>query len=195
MKKTIALLLTAATLLSTRSHAMNIDTGREMPLKMWGENTQANYLPRSLQLKVFLISKNNNNEIVASEISHQVNKADIVNILDYQADKAILNTLSSQKKNEALLANNIFKLAVEDSIKKEFNHSMWELDTKTNTYTIILAAPYIDILKWQSVSNIKNTTFQSLWKTAQNNINYYLAAYQNKTWPLRSLSDALAKWS
>jgi len=193
MKKQFLSLLGGITFISLTCGAMNIDTGKEMPLKMWGENTQVNYLPCCLQLNMFLISKNNN-QIVVSEISRQVNKADIVNILDYQADKAILNALSSQKKNEAILTNNIFKLAVGDSIKKEFNHSIWELDTKTNTYTIILPAPYVNSLKWLPIADIKNTTFKTLWKTAQASINYYLNGLKNNIWPLRSWSGALEKF-
>jgi hypothetical protein len=197
MKKQFLSLLSGITLISLTCGAMNIETGRELPItpmEQDGTVTNPKGLPDRMNMALFLVAKNKKGETVVHEYNARMHQSDIQNMLNYKADQSIIKSLSLNKDAAKIISDNIFKLAAQDSIAKDFNHTMWEFNQKEDTYTIILPAPYVDSLKWHPVANIKDTTFQTLWKTADLGINYYLSGLQKNIWPYRSWSGALARF-
>ena len=183
-------------LISIFSIIINFLHASPTPMERDNIVTNADQIPDRGSMHIILVAKDNKDETVVHELRVRMMADDINNVLNYKANQSIIKKMPifMKKSGQQIVSDKIFQVAVNDSIKKDFNTLFWEFNSKTPDYTIILPAPYIKDLQWHKPSNINNATFQSLWKKAQKSINYYLSAYTNNTWPLRSYSDALAKW-
>jgi hypothetical protein len=194
MKKTTLLCLLNSIIITSLTCTITNLTAALTPMEQDGTVVNKDSLPERMAMNIYLVAKNKQSKVVVTKLSARMFQPDITNALNYQIDKSIIKSLSTylKEKGKKIASDKIFQLAAKDSIQKEFHHGFWEFDK--DSYTIILPAPYIDGLQWKKASDFKAKPFQSLWKTARSGVNYYLDAYQNKIWPLRSWSDAVAYW-
>ena len=165
------------------------------PMERDGIVANASALPERMSMNIFLVARNPQGDTVVHEYHARMMQSDIQNMLNYQVDKSIIKSLSLNKNLQNITSDKIFTLAVTDSIKNEFNQFFWKFNPTKHEYSIILPSPYIKNIKWHKVSRMKHSTFNPLWKLAYPGMIYYLTAYSNKSWPIRSYSDAKRKWN
>lgn len=168
-----------------------------------------------IMLHVFLVSQNPQGEMMVHEVrttkeqffvrdTMGMSDAEIEKTYDLAESQSIFQSLDAHKNLQAITSHRIFQLALEDSVKNEFgqdsvkhefNDTFWKRSPDEKEYFIILPAPYVNNITWHKISSIQDPAFKSLWENAQKGIRYYLSAYQDNTWPLRSYSNALKKWA